>query len=302
MFKVTVLGTAAATPTRERGLPALALQREGKLLLFDCGEGTQRQMMLARPPLSNPDYIFVSHMHGDHVLGIPGLLQSLALQDRRKALNIFGPKGLKEFVECNLEALKVNLPYKLILRKTKVGTILEEEAFVVRAEKTEHADESYAYRLDERSRPGRFHPEKALSLGVPRGPLWKKLQDGRAVKVNGELVRPSQVLGPRRRGRSLGYSGDARPTERLARFFRRVDLLVFDGTYSSEYADKAMQYSHSTVEEGAKLAAKARVGRLILTHISARMNDEAALLEQAKSAFRNAEIAHDFLSVELPLP
>jgi len=302
MFRVTLLGTAAAAPTRERGLPAVAVQREGTLLLFDCGEGTQRQMVLAKPSISNPSHVFITHLHGDHLLGILGLIQSMALQNRTEPLHLYGPKGLDEIVEFNMAALKVHIPYEICFHRVRQGVVLQERGFKVMAHNTKHTADSYAYRLDESPRPGRFDPKKAEALGIPKGPLWGKLQKGRSVEIAGRKVRPSEVVGRRRRGRSFGYSGDARPTADLARFFRGVDLLVFDGTYSEEYADKAAEYMHSTVGEAASLAAKARVGKLVLTHVSARINDESLLLSQAQKRFHRVEIGEDFSRYDLPLP
>jgi ribonuclease Z len=302
VFKVTLLGTAAAAPTRERGLPAVALQREGKLLLFDCGEGTQRQMMLAKPPISNPQHIFVTHLHGDHLLGLLGLIQSLALQNRKEPLNVYGPRDLDKIIKFNISALHVYVPYKISFHRVSPGIVLKEREFKLRAERTLHIGDSYAYRVDESTRPGRFFPEKARALGVPQGPLWKRLQDGCTVKLDGRAIRPDEVSGPRRKGRSFGYSGDTRPTKDLVRFFRKVDLLVFDGTYSEEFVDKAKEYLHSTVGEAAQLASEAEVGRLVITHVSARINDSALLLKQASKHFQNVTIGEDFSSYELALP
>jgi ribonuclease Z len=299
---VTLLGTAAAAPTKERGLPAIALEREGDVLLFDCGEGTQRQMVMAKPTISNPRYVFITHLHGDHLLGLLGLVQSLALQNREDPLDVFGPRGLRQIVEFNIAALNVFVPYKITFHTVVEGTVLKTKEFTVSAGRTLHSRDSYAYRLDESTRPGRFFPEKAEALGVQRGPLWGKLQKGRSIVLADKKVKASQVTGPRRRGRSFGYSGDARPTKELVRFFRRVDLLVFDGTYSDEYAEKAKEYLHSTVSEAASLASKARVGRLVLTHVSARINDSSLLLAQASKNFTNVEVGEDFASYELALP
>jgi ribonuclease Z len=239
MFRVTLLGTAAAAPTKDRGLPAVAVEREGKLRHFDCGEGTQRQMVMAKPSISNPKFVFITHLHGDHLLGLLGLIQSLALQNREEPLGVFGPRGLDEIIRFNLNSLHVYIPYKITFHRVSPGVVMKDREFEVKAHRTLHTGDSYAYRLEESTRPGRFFPDKARALGVPQGPLWKKLQDGRPVKVDGRVIRPRQVCGPRRKGRSFGYSGDARPTADLVRFFRKVDLLVFDGTYSEEFADKA---------------------------------------------------------------
>jgi ribonuclease Z len=302
MFRVTLLGTAAAAPTRERGLPAVAVEREGELMLFDCGEGTQRQMVMAKPSISSPRFVFITHLHGDHLLGLLGLIQSLALQNREEPLHVFGPRGLDEIVKFNLTALHVYIPYKIVSHRVSAGVVLKEKEFKVKAHRTLHTGDSYAYRLDESTRPGRFFPDKALALGVPQGPLWKRLQDGRSVKLDGKVIRPGQVCGPRRKGRSFGYSGDARPTRDLARFFRKVDLLVFDGTYSEEFVDKAKEYLHSTVGEAAQLASKAGVGRLVITHVSARINDSSLLLKQASKHFDRVVIGEDFASYDLALP
>jgi len=280
----------------------LAVEREGKLMLFDCGEGTQRQMVMARPSISNPECVFITHLHGDHLLGLLGLIQSLALQNREEALHVFGPRGLDEIIMFNLTALHVYIPYKISFHPVRPGIVLKEKELKVRAHRTLHTSDSYAYRLDESTRPGRFFPEKARALGVPQGPLWKRLQDGRSIKLGGHVIRPSQVSGPRRKGRSFGYSGDARPTKDIMRFFRKVDLLVFDGTYSEEFADKAKEYLHSTVGEAAQLASEAQVGRLVITHISARVNDSSMLLRQASKRFKNVVIGEDFNSYDLALP
>jgi ribonuclease Z len=259
-------------------------------------------MVMAKPAISNPKCVFITHLHGDHLLGLLGLIQSLALQNREEALQVFGPRGLDEIIRFNLSALHVYIPYKISFHRVSPGVVLKEREFKVKAHRTLHTGDSYAYRLDESTRPGRFFPEKARALGVPQGPLWKRLQDGKAVKLDGRVIRPGQVSGPRRKGRSFGYSGDARPTKDLMRFFRKVDLLVFDGTYSEEFADKAKEYLHSTVGEAAQLASQAEVGRLVLTHVSARINDASMLLKQASKRFQNVEIGADFSSYDLALP
>jgi ribonuclease Z len=178
MFRVTLLGTAAAVPTRDRGLPALAVEREGKLMLFDCGEGTQRQMVMARPSISNPECVFITHLHGDHLLGLLGLIQSLALQNREEALHVFGPRGLDEIIMFNLTALHVYIPYKISFHPVRPGIVLKEKELKVRAHRTLHTSDSYAYRLDESTRPGRFFPEKARALGVPQGPSGRGSRTG----------------------------------------------------------------------------------------------------------------------------
>src|SRR5579875_1523423 len=183
MFRVTVLGSSAAMPSRERALPSIAVEREGELFIFDCGEGTQRQLINAKLAKYQPDVILISHIHGDHVLGIFGLLLSMSLHDRRDPVTIIGPKEVKELVEFVLSKLNSKLFYDVEFREVKRGIVLKTDEYTIRAVKASHQGDSYSYRLDEKERPGKFYPEKAKALGIPMGPLWQKLQHGKSIVI-----------------------------------------------------------------------------------------------------------------------
>ncbi|MDG6929023.1 MAG: ribonuclease Z [Nitrososphaerota archaeon] len=286
-------------PTKRRGLPAVAVEREGELLLFDCGEGTQRQMMNSRLGRMQPSKIFVSHAHGDHVLGLFGLLMTLGMSDRKAPVKVFGPAEVGDMVEDVLGG--AGLPFELLFERVTGGRVVKEKGYIVRAQRSDHHGESYAYRLDEAKRPGRFNPDRAKELGVPEGPLWHRLQEGKAVRFHGREVRPGSVVGPWRMGRSFGYSGDTRPSGRLQRFFRGVDLLVFESTYTSEYQDEAEEYGHSTAAEAGRLAARAGVGRLVLTHFSPRVPDAGLAVKEASRYHADVSAGNDFESFDLPL-
>jgi ribonuclease Z len=301
MFRVTVLGSSAAMPSKERALPSVAVEREGELFIFDCGEGTQRQLVNAKLAKYQPDVILISHIHGDHVLGIFGLLLSMSLHDRREPVTIIGPKEVKELVEYVLSKLNSKVVYDIEFREVKQGIVMKKDEYVIRAVKASHQGDSYSYRLDEKDRPGKFYPEKAKALGIPMGPLWQKLQHGKSIVINGRRVLPEEVVGPKRRGRSFGYSGDTRATKRLRRFFERVDILLFDSTYSDEYSQEARRFGHSTASEAAKLASEAKAGLLVLTHISQRVSDVKKLLKEAKKYHANCVVANDFDQFDIPL-
>ncbi|GBC75242.1 Ribonuclease Z [archaeon HR06] len=244
--------------------------------------------------------IFITHMHGDHCIGLLGLIQTMSMLNRRLPLNIYGPSKLDEFIHFNLRLLNLDIPFPLYIKKVKEGIIVEEKDYKVEAISSEHSIESYSYLLKEKDRPGKFYPEKAKALGVPEGFLWSLLQKGISVKINNNIIKPEQVLGEARKGRTIGISGDTRPNERLVNFFKDCDVLIFDSTYSSEYQEKAIVNKHSTAREAAELALKANVKLLILTHFSARYDDTKVLLEEAKSIHPNVMVAKDFMILEVP--
>jgi len=301
-LKVTFLGTAGSIPTPNRALPAVAVQRKDELLLFDCGEGTQRQMIQAGVGFHRKTKVFVTHMHGDHLLGLPGLMQTMSLMDRKKTLEIYGPEGIREFVESVGRTVRYTLTFPVKVSEVTEGVVCEEKEYVVQAAGTDHMDASLAYALVEKPRPGRFNVEKVRKLGVPEGPLWSRLQDGYAVELpDGRTVKPEMVLGSPRPGRKIVYSGDTRQTEKLVELASGADLLIHEATFSDELAERALEDGHSTPSMAAETAKRARVKQLFLTHISARYRDAGPLLEQARKIFAATELAEDFLTVELPL-
>jgi len=302
-LRVIFLGTAGSVPTPKRSLPAIVIQRKGELLIFDCGEGIQRQMIQASVGFHRKTKIFITHMHGDHVLGLPGLLQTMALLDRERKLEIYGPPGIEAFVKATQQTVQFNLTFPLEIREVKdANSVCEEKDYEVHAVWADHVVPSLAYALIEKPRPGRFNLEKAKALGIPEGPLWSKLQHGSAVKLpNGRVVRSEEVVGHQRPGRKVVYSGDTRPTENVAELALNADLLIHDGTFDDELTDKAYEDGHSTASQAAETANKAKVKWLILTHVSARYRHTDVLVEQARKIFLKSDIAEDFMKISLPL-
>jgi ribonuclease Z len=301
-LKVIFLGTGGSIPTPRRGLSAIAVRRRNELLLFDCGEGTQRQMIQAGVGFHREAKIFVTHMHGDHVLGLPGLLQTMSLLGRKKKLEIYGPQGIEAFVEATNRTVRFSLTFPLEISEVEAGLVCEEKEYTVYAAQSKHLDSSLAYALVEKPRPGRFSTQKARKQGVPEGQLWGKIQQGLSVTLpNGKKVEPEMVLGPPRPGRKIVYSGDTGQSENIVKLAEKADLLIHEATFEDELAERAVEDGHSTPSMAAETAKKAGVKRLVLTHISARYKDTGLLLKQAKKIFVNTDVAEDFMRLELPL-
>jgi ribonuclease Z len=302
-LRVVFLGTAAGVPTLKRGLPAILVQRDGEQLMFDCGEGVQRQMLMAGVSLNRTTRVFITHMHGDHILGLPGLLQTMALLGREKKLEVYGPAKIRDFLQGIRETVQFVLTFPIEIHELeRPGLVCQEDEYTVQAVRSKHVIPSFAYAYIEKPRPGRFYPEKAKALGLPEGPLWSKLQRERRVKLpNGRAIRPEEVMGHPRQGRKIVYTGDTRPFKRLEKFAANADLLIHDSTLGDELAERAEMYGHSTVDQAAESAKKAKVKQLILTHISQRYEDTSTWLKMARKIFKNTAMAEDFMQVEIPL-
>ncbi len=303
-LQVIFLGTAGSIPTTTRSLPAIAIRRKGELILFDCGEGVQRQMVKACLGFNKKMKIFITHMHGDHMLGLPGLIQTMSLLDRTKKLEIYGPVGLEDFIEAIEKTVHFTLTFTLeIAEIDHEGLVCEEKEYEIHAAPANHSTPALAYGLAEKPRPGRFNPEKAHELGVPEGTLWSKLQHGSAVKLpNGKIVKPESVVGPPRQGRKIVYTGDTRPSKQLIELAKNADILIHDCTLDDEHTERAKEDGHSTPTQAGKTAKKAKAKHLILTHISARYKTPNLLLEQAREVFPKTDAAEDFMKINLPLP
>ena len=302
-LRIVFLGTAGSVPTPKRSLPAILIQRKGEQLMFDCGEGVQRQMIKAKTGFHKKMKVLISHMHGDHVLGLPGLMQTMALLDRERKLEVYGPSGIKRFIEAIEETVQFVLPFPVEIHEIEEpGVVCEEEEYSVKAVWANHVIPSLAYALVEKSRPGKFYPERAKALGVPEGPLWSKLQNAHKVKLpDDRVIKPEQVVGPPRLGRKIVYTGDTRPFTGFVKFSAVADLMIHDATLDDELAERADEDGHSTPSQAARNARKAKVKRLILTHISARYDETNMLLEQAQKTFKNTQVAEDFMRIEIPL-
>lgn len=302
-IRVVFLGTAGAIPTVQRSLPAVLLQRGTEQFLFDCGEAVQRQMIRAKTGFHKKLKIFLTHMHGDHVLGLPGLLQTMALMDRQKPVEVYGPAGTAHFLQCLQASLQFGLTYPVEIHEiADAGLVCDEEEYTITAEHSNHVVPSFAYAFVEKPRPGKFYPEKAKALGVRQGQAWSKLQHGQTLTLkNGKTVKPEDVTGPQRKGRKIVYTGDTRPFKEFTAFAADADLVIHEATFDDALVEKAELDGHSTPSQAAEAAKQANAKSLVLTHISARYSESQLLLGQAKKVFANTQVAEDFLELELPL-
>jgi ribonuclease Z len=297
------LGTASARPTVRRNVSALAVQREGDLFLFDCGEGTQRQMMRFGVGF-NVQAIFVTHLHADHYLGITGLLRTMTLQGRQEPIHVWGPSGsgvtLESLVELGGE--RIGFPVEVGELSDREG--VEYEDYAVRAFLTRHTARSVGFALIENARPGRFDVERARSLGVPEGPSFRDLHHGESVELpGGRRVEPADVVGPARPGRKLVYTGDTSSCDSVVDAADGADLLIHEATFGRDEKERAQRTDHSTAEEAAQTAKRAGVRELLLTHLSARYSEQPErLAEEARTIFEPTRVAHDGLVVQVPFP
>lgn len=302
MLNVTFLGTAGSLPTPERNPSAVLVNREGELILFDCGEGTQRQMMRARTGMMRLNYIFLSHLHADHILGIPGLLETMSFQGRKTPLTVAGPIRTIDLLEKLSSIGCISRNFEVRAMELDPGDIVKMKGYTLKAIQTDHGIPSLGYCLQEDKRLGRFDREAAVALGVPPGPLFGKLQHGQPVDVDGRSILPEQVMGPPRQGRKIIYTGDTRPCQSVETASRGADLLIHDGSLAKEMADWAQDTRHSTAEEAAELAKRAGVKQLVLTHISSRYSEDVSpLIEEARLIFEKTVVAEDLMSIEIQL-
>ena len=300
MIRVTFLGTAASRPTVGRNVTSLLMAREGELLMFDCGEGTQRQMMRFATGFTIND-VFFTHMHADHFLGIIGLLRTMGLQARTEPMRLWGPVGTREILHEAVHLGVERVPFQIDIKELESDAVLRRDGYDIVAYRTAHGIRSLGFALIEHERLGRFDVERARALGVPEGPLFGKLHRGEVIEFDGRRVDPAEVVGPPRPGRRIVYTGDSRPCKRTIEVATEADLLIHDATFGEEEAERASQTGHSTAREAAEVAKKARVLRLALTHISSRYADDPRSLErEARHVFKQAFVAQDGMQIEVP--
>ena len=297
-MEIIFLGTSSAVHSYNRNHPAIILKAFGETMLFDCGEGTQRQLIFAKVSPMKISKIFLSHYHGDHILGLPGLLQSMNFRGRETKLTIYGPKGLNTLKNAifNLGYCKIDFPIEFIEIGTE--TIESCEEYIIKSQDVNHQVPCLAYTVKELKKP-RFLREKAIELGVPVGPAFGKLHNGEEVEVNGKIIKPEQVLGPARKGNKVTYSGDTTPCEEMIEFAKDSTLLIHESTYVNEDADKAKDNFHSTSSDAARIAKKSNSKQLVLTHFSTRYTTFDDLLKQAEEIFENTKLAKDFMTIEI---
>jgi ribonuclease Z len=299
-MRITFLGTAAARPTVGRNVSSLVIQREGELLMFDCGEGTQRQMMRYGTGFALRD-IFFSHLHADHFLGVIGLLRTLGLQGRDEPMTLWTPRGTEELLRQAVELGVDRIAFPVAIRGLEPGERVERGEYDVVPFRSAHGGRSLGYALAEHERLGRFDPARARELGVPEGPLWGKLHHGEAVEVDGRTIGPAEVVGAPRPGRTVVYTGDTRPSAHTREAARGADLLIHEATFGSDESERAGATGHSTAREAAQVARDADVLRLALTHFSPRYADDPRALErEAKAVFPDTVAAYDGLVLEVP--
>jgi ribonuclease Z len=299
MIRLTFLGTAASRPTPGRNVSALSVQREGDNFLFDCGEGTQRQMMRYGTGFS-VSRIFFTHMHADHFLGVIGLVRTMALQGREEPLALYGPPGstrtLREAVHLGVDRVQ----FEVSFLELAPGERVEFPEYAIEAFRANHGVSAIGYNLRELPRLGRFDVEKARALGIPEGPLFGELHRGNPVEVDGRVITPEELVGPARPGRLVTYTGDTRPADSVREAARDADVLIHEATFTEDEGVRAHETYHSTALGAATVAAEAGVRSLLLTHVSARYADNAGpLLDEARQAFESVGVARDGQVVEI---
>ncbi|MBJ7459073.1 MAG: ribonuclease Z [Thermoleophilaceae bacterium] len=294
------VGTAGSTPTARRGLASLLLRRGGDQLLFDCGEGTQRQLIQS-VGLGDIEHLFLTHFHADHILGIPGMLKTFGLRGREVPMTIYGPPGLQEVID-DMDTLIGRLPFDVDIYELEPGEQLGFKGYSVSGFDVDHRGRAFGFKLSEIDRPGHFDESAARRLGVPPGPDFGVLQRGGEITVaGGKIVKAEQVVGEQRRGRTIVYSGDTAPCEATVDAARGADLLVHESTFGDEEVARARETSHSTARQAAEVARDAGVEMLCLTHVSGRYFGKE-LRAEAREVFANTELPRDFDVVELPFP
>jgi ribonuclease Z len=299
-LNITFLGTGAAMPSVHRNVSSLAIQREGETLIFDCGEGTQRQMMRYGVGFSFTE-IFFSHFHADHMLGVIGLVRTMGLLDRTAPLTLHGPKGAKRVLGAALGVGIERNKFPVEIVEVQPGDVLKRDEYDLAVFPTEHRADTIGWALVEHIRKGRFDPELARELGVPEGPLWGRIHRGEHIRLDdGREIGPEQLVGPARPGRKVVYSGDTRPVASLVEAARGADLLVHEATFIDEEKDRAVETGHSTAREAGRVAREAGVRQLVLTHISPRYTRDAPeILAEAHEEFQEVTVARDGMVVDV---
>ncbi|WP_160721516.1 ribonuclease Z [Bacillus sp. USDA818B3_A] len=294
------LGTGAGMPAKLRNVTSIALkllEERGSVWLFDAGEATQHQILHTSIKPRRIEKIFITHLHGDHIYGLPGLLSSRSFQGGESQVTIYGPKGIKEYIGVSLSVSQTYLKYPLKVIEIEDGMIFEDEQFTVEARLLEHGIPSYGYRIVEKDRPGTLLADKLQEAGVKPGPIFRKIKNGETVVLeDGRVIEPNDFLGPSQKGRIVTILGDTRVCENSRRLAQEADFLIHEATFAKGEEQLAFDYFHSTTHQAAEIAKQAGCKHLCLTHISSRYDRQAwlELVEEAKEVFPNTEIAEDF--------
>jgi ribonuclease Z len=301
-LSVRFLGTSASRPTVERNVTSIAVIREGETLLFDCGEGTQRQMMRYGISFAVAD-IFFTHMHADHMLGIIGLFRTLSLQGRTEPMRLWGPRGSAALLRQAIALGTDKQPFPLEINEVTADTPIARKGYAIIPYDADHKDKiALGYAVVEEIRLGRFNPDKAREIGIPEGPAWGRIHKGESVTLeDGRVIQPSELVGPSRAGRRIVFTGDSRPSEATIAIAKGADVLIHEATFADEEQPRALETGHATAREAAEVAAKADVKRLVLTHLSARYSvNTSDLLQQAREVFPETVVARDGYEMDVP--
>ena len=305
MMELIFLGTGAGVPSKERNVTAIALnllQEENHIWLFDCGEATQHQILHTKIKPRKINKIFITHLHGDHIYGLPGLLSSRSFQGGEHPLTVYGPKGIKEYVEIALKLSKSHLTYPLHIIEIEDGSIIKEENFTIYTKLLDHGIPSFGYRIVERDYPGELLVDKLKLEGIPPGPIYGELKVNEYVETESkEILYRKDFVGPEKPGKIITIMGDTRYKKAHASFIKDSDLLVHEATFNASQEDLSYSYYHSTTTQAAQLAKEGNVKRLIITHISSRFQkiDYESLLMEARDVFPETDLAKDFYKTEI---
>jgi ribonuclease Z len=300
-MRTVFLGTGGSFPTKDRNVGSLALQLDGTIYLFDCGEGTQRQLLYTPLSFMKIKKIFISHLHGDHFFGLPGLIQTMGLNQRKEPLEILGPEQSSDHLKRFMEAGFGFYPFEITITDVKDGFIREETDHTITARIVDHSVPALAFAVQEKQRRGRFDREKAIELGVTPGPQFSKLTNGESVEIDGNIIEPSEVIGPPRVGKKFVYCGDTSPCDPIRELAQDADILVYESTFEHSLADKAGEFKHSTNIQAAELAKQCNVKHLILNHISPRYShdDTQKMLQACLLIHPQTHIATDLADLIL---
>ncbi|MCK4280907.1 MAG: ribonuclease Z [Candidatus Lokiarchaeota archaeon] len=327
-LELIILGSSGAIPVKDRNLPGISIRYNSEIILFDCGEDIQRRFQQAGLKFNIPLTIFISHMHGDHVIGLPGLLFNFSLKDRDAPVKIYGPPSIFLYLFLHKKILGLYAPYDLEvneidLKNSKItrykglqseikkeeiniidNILFETRRYMIKSTIVEHSVLTYAFSFVEKPRFGKFNPERAKELNIPEGYLWKKLHNGEEIKFKGKIINPEKegIVGPKKPGRKITYSADTTPCESLIELGKNSDILIHEATYDKSLNDVAKEKKHSTTIDAAEMAKKMNVKQLILFHFSSRYNNDKSielLINEAKEIFENTIAAYDLLRIEL---
>jgi ribonuclease Z len=300
VIDIVFLGTGGSIPTVGRNHPAIVVRHSGWNLMLDCGEDTQRQFELASLGQNKKMSILISHMHGDHVLGLGGLLLRFSLLGRIKPLEIYGPPELIPYVKMNQATINLGTTFKTTVYGINSGILFDADNLQVRAFEVEHRGLAFGYELRYQRPTGEFNPDVAKKIGVPKGPLWGQLANGKSVKLtDGTEISPEDVTGPRPSPLKIVYSGDTRPCDALREASKGANILISEAMYTSEHSDLAEERGHMTAASAAQVAKNAGVQLLVLTHFSPRYENGEQILEEARSIFSDTLLARDMMRIKL---